>query len=377
MAEPTLNSLAQRLDRVERENRRMNRACAAILGGIAALVLMGQASQRGRTVEAEQFILKDANGVTRTELHTLPDGSPTLRMLDKDGSIRIAIGIASDGSAAFGLRSREGKGLTALAMKPDGSAGLGFSDSHGRIRAGLEALATGESSVFLSDLGGKGGAQIKVLPDGWGVLGFRDKEGKPRAVLSLAEDGTVALIFSDKNEKPRVGLSFGPGDSPSLSLHDKDGRPLAALAVVRGLASLELSDGERKSHATLQMLMDDWPVLSLSSAAGKLGLSLGAGPLVGTGLTLEEKGRTRGTFVLTSDGSPYLSLLDEVGKIRANLGLDVDGRPNLSLSDEERKPRAILGHAFLEEPHTGIIEQRPTSSLVLLDRDGTVLWKAP
>ncbi len=43
MVEPTIETLARRLERVERENRRLKRAGVVALVGIAAVVLMGQA----------------------------------------------------------------------------------------------------------------------------------------------------------------------------------------------------------------------------------------------------------------------------------------------------------------------------------------------
>jgi hypothetical protein len=36
-----------------------------------------------------------------------------------------------------------------------------------------------------------------------------------------------------------------------------------------------------------------------------------------------------------------------------------------------------LGHSAIEATRTGAVEQRPASSLVLFDKDGKVLFKAP
>ncbi len=56
MNEPTMETLARRLDRVERENRRLKRAGVAALAVIAAVVMMGQAtaSKVVRVIEAEK-----------------------------------------------------------------------------------------------------------------------------------------------------------------------------------------------------------------------------------------------------------------------------------------------------------------------------------
>jgi len=42
MNEPTMDKLEQRLDRLERENRRLKRIGVLVVVGIAAVVLMGQ-----------------------------------------------------------------------------------------------------------------------------------------------------------------------------------------------------------------------------------------------------------------------------------------------------------------------------------------------
>lgn len=52
--------------------------------------------------------------------------------------------------------------------------------------------------------------------------------------------------------------------------------------------------------------------------------------------------------------------------------------PVLVLHDDEKgKMRAALGAISTEGTRTGTVEKRPESSLVLFDKDGKVLWKAP
>ena len=68
MNQPTMETVVRRLDRVERENRRMKQAGAVALAVIGAVVLMGQATKVPKWVEAEKFIIRDANGKLRGEL---------------------------------------------------------------------------------------------------------------------------------------------------------------------------------------------------------------------------------------------------------------------------------------------------------------------
>lgn len=69
----------------------------------------------------------------------------------------------------------------------------------------------------------------------------------------------------------------------------------------------------------------------------------------------------RASLSLKGDGAPGLDLLDAQGKARAALGVLPDGVPGLGLADAQGKVRAGLRE----------------SSLVLFDKDGKVLWRAP
>jgi hypothetical protein len=52
-------------------------------------------------------------------------------------------------------------------------------------------------------------------------------------------------------------------------------------------------------------------------------------------------------------------------------------RSSLEISDDGEIPRAILGSTSIEIVKTGTVEKRPESSLVLFDKGGKVIWRAP
>ena len=95
-----METLARRLDRVERENRWLKRWGALALAVMAAVVLMGQAtgSKVAKVVEAERFVVRDASGNTRavlgsTVLETTQTGAvekrppSSLVLFDKNGKV--------------------------------------------------------------------------------------------------------------------------------------------------------------------------------------------------------------------------------------------------------------------------------------------------
>ncbi len=118
MSEPTMETLARRLDRVERENRRLKRAGIVAVAGIAAIVLMGQAASKlappgkpGKVVGAEQFIVHDARGGVRATLGTLPDGTVRLILYDRGnpGETRVILSAGPETSPALSFSDKAGK----------------------------------------------------------------------------------------------------------------------------------------------------------------------------------------------------------------------------------------------------------------------------
>jgi hypothetical protein len=81
---PGLGAIVSRLERVERENRRLRQAGLVALLVAVAVVLMGQGRPR-RTVEAERFVLKDESGKVRAELFMETPYGPALYYRDERG----------------------------------------------------------------------------------------------------------------------------------------------------------------------------------------------------------------------------------------------------------------------------------------------------
>ncbi len=135
---------------------------------------------------------------------------------------------------------------------------------------------------------------------------------------------------------------------------------------------------------------------------------------------VDERGRVRAELAFSSGWGDGLILRDVTGKVTAKLSLGgsgagslfmqsadsggrggmtvvapgfvslVGGQPakgidlaggSVTLSEivpgEGPKSRAVLGEVALEGVRSGDVEQRSLSSLVLFDKEGKVLWRAP
>jgi len=83
----------------------------------------------------------------------------------------------------------------------------------------------------------------------------------------------------------------------------------------------------------------------------------------------------------TKEVQPAIAMTDQNGTLRFFVSLDSDGEPNLVLSDKNGKSRAVLG--TISVPNEGFfgatdsIVKRPASSLVLMDKEGRIVWQTP
>jgi hypothetical protein len=76
-----------RLERLERDNRRLRRWLGAVaVGAIVPILLAASHEKAGKTLEATKIVLKDAKGKVRAEIGTQPDGSASLALLDEEGA---------------------------------------------------------------------------------------------------------------------------------------------------------------------------------------------------------------------------------------------------------------------------------------------------
>ena len=113
-----LPDLAQRVEKLEKANRRLKLAGVLAMALVGCLLLLGAASPK-RTVEAEEFILRDANGEVRALLGMIQEGpmfalygaephrgsrailrmaaeGPMLTLSDENKQIRVMLGTTSN-----------------------------------------------------------------------------------------------------------------------------------------------------------------------------------------------------------------------------------------------------------------------------------------
>ncbi len=283
MSNPALETLAKRLDRLEREVRRWRMIGISLTTALALFALIGATAPGPVTEEirARRFIVVGKDNTVRARLEVESNGRSALLLSDQDGktSAKLFAGALSQGLDLYGEGGNSMASLAAIRLPGGGDFG-------GRLQ--------------IADAAGKGGATLSAVL-GESHLSMRDKDGQDR--VSLAVTGNMANVSLSDGEETKSILT-----GRSLGFHDSDGATRAALGKKDESWVLQLADAHRG---------------------------------------------------------------------RAQLAVGSDGAPSLKFSDETGIVRAALGHTSLTTTLTGAIERRPASSLVLLDKDGTVVWKAP
>src|SRR5262249_58360778 len=126
-------------------------ACLTVIGGLIGGAIAGgfwsrdarAAARRDKTVEAEKFVLVDANGRQRAAIQVLPNGLVDFSLQDANGGDRVKIGVEADGSASIGLFDAKGHQVAMLGEEKDGHTGFLLSGPDGKGRASLASRVDG------------------------------------------------------------------------------------------------------------------------------------------------------------------------------------------------------------------------------------------
>ena len=180
MSEPTMETLARRLERLERRSRRL-KWVIAILTVVMFAGFVFELWVLDRRLHLHQALDIDAASVRayRVALKRLDDPLPALEFFTvRDGAFlsmvspRGAIQLDTDTGLQVKLVHKKGGARAVLLLNKDGEPMLSLYDEEGRIRGVLGSVS------LLKSRAGPGGSKVEVeekIPAG---LVFFDKNGK-------------------------------------------------------------------------------------------------------------------------------------------------------------------------------------------------------
>ncbi len=121
MDQPTMETLARRLDKVERENRRLKQAGTAVLAVMAAVVLMGQGTLTARkTIRAQNFVIVDSNGIPRGGMGISVDEKIVALILrDQQSKNRVTLIVNTDNTPSLVLLDENEKSRFVATVRKD------------------------------------------------------------------------------------------------------------------------------------------------------------------------------------------------------------------------------------------------------------------
>ncbi len=176
--------LVDRLNELERQNRRWRRAGLVILIGLASLLVMGQA-RTPRVVEADEVV------------------AHKLTILDDHGSPVAVLDVTKAG-AGLVLRDAAGNPNGILVATKDG-ARLILSNAAGKASGALGVTKEG-ADLILHDAAGKASAALFITKEG-PSLELNDAAGKSEAYLDLSQHGPFLAIRDAEGFKTIVGTA--------------------------------------------------------------------------------------------------------------------------------------------------------------------------
>jgi hypothetical protein len=198
---------------------------------------------------------------------------------------------------------------------------------------------------------------------------LKDSSGRIRARLAISADGPALELYSSSGEE-RAAL-VGGSDDANLDLY----LPVTGPATSRVGVNLfkgkimvaSLDGGPASTDLRLKSAMGTG-VASVEVKRKTVMMGLDGNPAAGSGLALEAR--------------PDVSCLAAQGDEKESQGagasmcLDSRGRPMVALSGR-RGHETILGVAPLQYQRTGESWGSSAASLVLMAKDGKVLWAEP
>jgi len=189
----TLQALADRVSKLEAQNRRLKLAGLAVVIMTSAVLLMGQAKS-SRAVEASEFRLIDTNGKTRARLAVGAGGGPTLTFFDtKD--LPVA-GIDGGKEPSLFLTGWDSAAHILLRITKD-SYGLDLADKRPRA-----TLSVSNNSTGLDFWDEYGDPQATMSVDkSSGNITFRNAKGKVSSQWVDSRATGASVVLYDRSEK--------------------------------------------------------------------------------------------------------------------------------------------------------------------------------
>ncbi len=194
-----LGAVTGRIERLERENRRLRWTGVAVAAGLLVLFLLVVGRPVSHVVEAQRFVLRDSRGAMRGLLAVTGAAEmPLLGLYDGDSRPRAEIGVGGDNAVSVRLFDPRGGRRLALRVDPAGAASWHLVDEDGRTLAGLEARPNNDVSLVLRR---QEAGLVVFSSDIHQMMSVQDRDGQVHGTLGMYFAAQPRLVFSGEGGK--------------------------------------------------------------------------------------------------------------------------------------------------------------------------------
>ena len=151
-------SLIQRVERLEKANRSLKSLVLCGLVVVLGIFLIGGTGAPTKTVEAESFVVKDAQGIIHARFGITADGGPALTYYDRNNNPRLfigSLGLGKDFDLGLGLYDDKGSPRVTFGILEGQFSGLAVGGQDGLEQITMRVDWKGVPSVKVSDKSGK------------------------------------------------------------------------------------------------------------------------------------------------------------------------------------------------------------------------------
>jgi hypothetical protein len=285
----TIDALAERLEQLEQENRRL----VQLLGRsehrrgllrrlrvpatlVIVLALIGAGGEdKPKVVQANRVELQDAKGKARAFLGVFGD-KPGLIFLDEKGTTRLEIALESDARPAIRFISEDDKTQAALGVSPGGDRALTLYDKDERERLSFGTRENGFQFLNFLDEKGRHRISLHVRPNGQQAqLVAYDTDEEPRVAMGVGEDGLPICAVMDKGRTRQVHMIADAKGNLSVGFRSKGGSPRGGIGLTQdGRSGIDLFDKDGKPRAGLHLEADGTPKFQLLDSDGRRKLDI-------------------------------------------------------------------------------------------------------
>lgn len=142
---------AKRLEKLERDNRRLKAIAFAVIILAAALCGIYATQPVPEEIMAHRFDLVDNSGTVRASMNVGTSGMSAVTVYNADGRPGAVMVTSTSGGSVVGAYSPDGKSHALMGAPASGGSEFGLSDASGSPRLGMNVSPSGDPVIKLSD----------------------------------------------------------------------------------------------------------------------------------------------------------------------------------------------------------------------------------